>query len=44
MQIKILVGVAVLSLLLASAALADSSCSTICGEFAGFRWCNTRCR
>jgi hypothetical protein len=34
---------AMLSLLLAGAAL-GSSCVTYCGTFAGFRWCNTRCR
>src|SRR5262249_8060286 len=43
MQTKILVGVGVLSLLLGSVALAGT-CSTYCGEFAGFRWCNTTCR
>jgi len=43
MQTKILVGVAVMSLLLASAALAGS-CMTYCGKFAGHRWCNTTCR
>ena len=34
---------AALSLLLASAALAET-CHTFCGEFAGFRWCQTQCR
>jgi opacity protein-like surface antigen len=34
---------AVLLMLLASAALA-SDCATYCGTFAGYRWCNTRCR
>jgi len=34
---------AMLAMLLAGAALA-SDCTTYCGEFAGFRWCNTRCR
>jgi hypothetical protein len=43
MRTKLLAGVAVLSLLLASAALAGQ-CQTYCGEFAGFRWCNTKCR
>ena len=43
MRTKLLAGVAVLLMLLASAALAGQ-CSTYCGEFAGFRWCNTRCR
>jgi hypothetical protein len=43
MKAKLLVGVTVLSLLLASAAFAGS-CSTYCGEFAGFKWCNTTCR
>jgi len=43
MKTKLLIGVAALSMLLASAALAGS-CSTYCGEFAGFKWCNTRCR
>jgi len=32
-----------LLMLLADAALAGS-CSTYCGTFAGYRWCNTRCR
>jgi hypothetical protein len=35
--------IAALSLLLASAALAET-CQTYCGEFGGFRWCQTRCR
>jgi len=39
---KILLTVA-LSMLLAGTALAGS-CSTYCGTFAGYRWCNTRCR
>jgi hypothetical protein len=43
MRAKLLFGVAVLSLLLASAAFAGQ-CQTYCGEFAGFKWCNTRCR
>ena len=43
MRTKLLVGMAVLSLLLASAALAGQ-CSTYCGTFGGFKWCNTRCR
>jgi len=43
MKVKLLAGVAVLSMLLAKAALAGQ-CQTYCGEFAGFRWCNTRCR
>jgi hypothetical protein len=43
MRAKLLFGVAVLSLLLAGAALAGQ-CSTYCGNFAGFRWCNTKCR
>jgi len=43
MKTKVLTGIAVLSLLLASAALAGQ-CQTICGEFAGFKWCNTTCR
>jgi hypothetical protein len=30
-------------LMVAGAALAGS-CQTYCGEFAGFRWCNTTCR
>jgi len=33
---------AMLLMLLAGAALAG--CQTYCGEFAGFRWCNTTCR
>jgi len=43
MKTKLLVSVAMLLMLLVGAALAGS-CSTYCGEFAGFRWCNTRCR
>jgi hypothetical protein len=43
MKTKLLAGVAVLSLLLAGIALAGS-CSTYCGNFSGFKWCNTRCR
>jgi hypothetical protein len=43
MRAKLLFGVAVLALLLAGAALAGQ-CQTYCGEFAGFRWCNTTCR
>jgi len=39
---KILMAVT-LSMLLAGAALAGS-CSTYCGSFAGYHWCNTRCR
>src|SRR5215831_13554783 len=38
-----LVAAAALSLLLAGAALAGS-CSSYCGSFAGYRWCNTTCR
>jgi hypothetical protein len=34
---------AVLPMLLAGAALAGS-CSTYCGTFAGYHWCNTTCR
>ena len=34
---------ATLSMLLTGAALAGS-CSEYCGVFAGFRWCQTRCR
>jgi len=34
---------ATLSMLLAGAALAGS-CSSYCGTFAGYRWCNTQCR
>jgi len=30
-------------MLLAGAALAET-CHTYCGEFAGFKWCNTTCR
>jgi len=43
MKMKLLAVVAVLSMLLASAALAGQ-CQTYCGTFAGFHWCNTRCR
>jgi DNA invertase Pin-like site-specific DNA recombinase len=43
MKMKLLAGVAALLMLLAGAALAGS-CQTYCGEFAGFRWCNTKCR
>ena len=43
MKMKLLAGVAALLMLLAGAALAGS-CSTYCGSFAGFRWCNTKCR
>ena len=43
MKTKLLAGVAVLLLLLASAALAGQ-CSTFCGEFGGFKWCSTTCR
>jgi hypothetical protein len=39
----LLLAVAALSLLLAGAALAGS-CSTYCGTFAGYHWCNTVCR
>jgi hypothetical protein len=39
---NILLAVA-LSMLLVGAALAGS-CSTYCGTFAGYRWCNTTCR
>jgi hypothetical protein len=34
----------VLSMLLAGAAIAGYKCSTYCGTFAGYRWCNTQCR
>jgi len=46
MRTNLLAGIAVLLLLLlllAGAALA-SDCATYCGTFAGYRWCNTRCR
>ena len=43
MKTKLLAVVAVLSLLLASAALAGQ-CQTFCGEFAGFKRCNTTCQ
>jgi hypothetical protein len=43
MRTKLLVGVAALSLLLASMALAGS-CIEYCGSFAGYKWCNTKCR
>jgi len=43
MRAKLLAEIAVLSVLLASAALAET-CHTYCGEFAGFKWCNTTCR
>jgi len=40
---KKLLFAAALALLLAGAALAGQ-CSTYCGDFAGFHWCNTTCR
>jgi len=43
MKTKLLIGVAVLLILLAGAALAGQ-CQTFCGEFAGFKWCYTTCR
>jgi hypothetical protein len=43
MRAKVLAGVAVLSMLLAGAAIAGYKCSTYCGSFAGYRWCNTTC-
>jgi hypothetical protein len=43
MGAKLLAGVAVLLMLLMGAAVAGS-CSTYCGVFAGFHWCNTACR
>jgi hypothetical protein len=43
MRAKLLAGIAALLVLLASAALAGQ-CQTICGEFAGYKWCNTTCR
>ena len=43
MRAKLLAEIAVLSMLLAGAALAGQ-CQTYCGEFNGFRWCNTTCR
>ena len=43
MRAKLLAGGAALLMLLAGAAVAGS-CSTYCGTFAGYRWCNTQCR
>jgi len=42
MKAKVLIGMAVLSLL-AGAALAGQ-CQTFCGEFSGYKWCTTTCR
>jgi hypothetical protein len=41
--VKKLLLLATIFVMLAGAALAGQ-CSTYCGEFAGFKWCNTTCR